>query len=52
MIKDPIESLSDLIDSESYNISEKTLMEIENDYKAYKEQIKWTEHILEQARGE
>ena len=52
MIKDPIESLSDFIDSEEYDISEKTLMEIEHDYEEYRKQIKWTEHILEQARGE
>ena len=47
MVENPnIEYLSDLIDSETYNVPEKTIMEIEHDYKIYKEKTQWEDHIL------
>ena len=36
----------DIIDSEGYDPSEKTLMQLENDYKWYKTHIKWEDHVL------
>ena len=53
MVEDPnIEYLSDLIDSESYDLSEKTLMQIEHDYRIYKEKTQWEDHILKIASEE
>ena len=47
-----IEKIRNLIDSESYDIPEKTLMEIEHDYQFYKSTIKWEDHILKLASKE
>lgn len=47
-----IEYISDLIDSETYNVSEKTLMQIEHDYMVYKYQTRWEDHILKIAKEE
>ena len=53
MVEDPnIEYLRDLIDSETYNVPEKTIMEIEHDYKIYKHQTRWEDHILKIASEE
>ena len=53
MVEDPnIEYLRDLINSETYNVPEKTLMQIEQDYMVYKYQTRWEDHILKIASEE